>query len=121
MKYFVLLAFIALLNSERVKTNLTGEWHYKYSLADDEILDLPDDDFILGYKLLFEKCNDREDLKGMPPLVVEMRKNDTLFSNVSIKAFSKDGKIIDTFFPVAYRVQEKDIRFTAYGIYSIKR
>jgi hypothetical protein len=106
MKYLAILAFVTLINIGAVKTDFTGEWYYKYSLADGEKVDLADD-FILGRKLLFEKCNDRGDLKGMPPLVVEMRKNDTLFSNVSIKAFSKDGKIIDTFFPVAIEYKKK--------------
>jgi hypothetical protein len=129
MKYTTLTASVFFGFLLSIRPDFSGEWEYRYSVAKSETLRgnithpvnkkllIDTDSLPLGYKLAFS--TDRQNKqKDMPETVVKMRKNDPYFKNVIFKAFKKDGKPIDVFYPASHEAYINGaIDFTAYGKY----
>jgi hypothetical protein len=120
-KLAVFLTFIFICQSFsilNIQKTILGEWNYKYSLINNTAVKIITEKHCPVDKMLFKKCLDKKELKGMPTFLINLRKKD-IFENISCETFNDNIKI-DKYFPVVTRlVLRNDTTYNVinYGIY----
>lgn len=116
------IAKISLINTNKIRNNLKGEWTYQFSYSDTWKGNLKTNDRYPAYRIVFTECIDSIDLKSWtksyPGKTIVMMRTTNILKNLKYHSFDSSNKLIDIYYPVARISNDtvvKSLHISEYG------